>query len=90
MKDELNQFTGKKVVLDTRTSWVYVGMLSEITAGCAVLTEVDVHDGRDTSTTNEVYVMESKSTGVIANRGKVFVNLEYIVSFSLLKDVKSF
>lgn len=80
----------RKVVLDTRSSWVYIGVLEEVTGNCAVLSEVDVHDSRDTSTTKELYVLESTTTGVKSNRDRVYVNLEYVVSFSSLDDVKRF
>jgi hypothetical protein len=90
MKNELEQYLKKKIVLDTRSSWSYIGQLEEVTANCVVLTDVDVHNTKDTLTTGEVYIMESKVTGVKANRNKAFVSLEYVVGFSLLDDVKHF
>ncbi|MCP4215538.1 MAG: hypothetical protein GY765_12870 [bacterium] len=90
MKKELEQFIDQKVVLDTRSAWVYIGLLEEVTASCAVVSEVDVHYSKDTSTSKELYVLESKSTGIKVNRKRVYVNLDYIVSFSLMNDVKQF
>jgi len=90
MKEELNAFIEKKIVLDTRTSWIYIGTLKRITPKCIVLADADVHNNADSPTTKEVYVMESKGAGVIPNRDEVYVNLDYIVSFSLLDSVKRF
>ncbi len=90
MKNDLKQFIKQKIVLDTRSSWVYMGMLEEVTGECAVLSEVDVHFNRDTSTSKEIYVLESLTTGIKANRNRVYVNLDYVVSFSLMDDVKQF
>jgi small nuclear ribonucleoprotein (snRNP)-like protein len=90
MQEELQQFLKKKILLDTRSSWVYIGTLEAITSHCAVLAEVDVHDSRDSHTTKEVYALESKVTGIKANRQKVYVNLEYVISFSALDDVIRF
>lgn len=90
MKQALEHFAGKQVVVDTRSSFVYIGTLDKITGGCAVLSNVDVHDGTDSSSSKELYIFESRTTGVRSNRESVFINLEYIVSFSPLEDVKQF
>ena len=90
MKQDLEQFLKKKIVLDTRSSWVYIGVLEKVTDNCAVLSEVDVHDNNATSSSKEVYVLESKITGIKSNREQVYVNLDYVVSFSPLEDVKHF
>lgn len=90
MKSELEQFLKKKIVLDTRSSWVYIGVLEEVTGHTVVLSEVDAHNNNETLTTQEVYVMESKITGVKANRDRTFINLDYVVGFSLLDEIKHF
>ncbi|MCP5052671.1 MAG: hypothetical protein GY940_36220 [bacterium] len=90
MKEELKRFLNQRVILDTRSSWLYIGVLEEVTDRCVVLSEVDVHDSRETATSNELYVMESKTTGVKSNRNRVYVNLDMVVSFSALEDVKHF
>ncbi|MCP4723212.1 MAG: hypothetical protein GY860_27480, partial [Desulfobacteraceae bacterium] len=51
---------------------------------------VDAHDNTDTSTSKELYVFESKTTGIKSNRQQVHINLDHVVSFSLLEDVKEF
>jgi hypothetical protein len=90
MKENLEKYLKQKVVLDTRSSWVYIGVLETVTGNCAVLSDVDVHDTKDSRTSKEYYVLESKTTGVKSNRNSVYVNLDYVVSFSALDDVKQF
>ena len=90
MKQMLEKFLKKKIVFDTRSSWVYIGRLEKVVGGCAVLSEVDVYDSTQTSTTKERYVMESNLSGVKANRERAYINIDYVVSFSLLEDVKKF
>ncbi|MCP4151435.1 MAG: hypothetical protein GY757_27065 [bacterium] len=90
MKKDLEKYLKQKVVLDTRSAWVYIGILEEVTESSAVLLEVDAHNNKDTLTSREVYVLESLATGIKANRKKVYVNLQYVVSFSPLEEVKQF
>ena len=90
MKEDLEQYLKQKIVLDTRSSWIYIGVLEAVTGNSAVLSEVDVHDSGATSTSKELYVLESKTTGIKANRNLVYVNLDYVVSFSSLDDVIQF
>lgn len=90
MKQDLEFFLKKKIVIDTNSSFLYIGVLEEVTGNSAVLSEVDVHDSKDTGTSKELYVLESKITGVKSNRRLAYINLDYIVSFSPLDDVKQF
>ena len=90
MKNELEKYLKQQIVLDTRSSWIYAGVLEDVTQHCAVLSGVDVHDNKDTATTKELYVLQSKTTGIKANRQLVYVNLDYVVSFSRLEDVIKF
>jgi hypothetical protein len=90
MKEDLEQYLKQKIVLDTRSSWIYIGVLEAVTDNSVVLSEVDIHDSKATSTSKELYVLESKTTGIKANRNLVYVNLDYVVSFSSLDDVIQF
>lgn len=90
MKEALKKYLKKKIVIDTRSSWIYIGLLEKITENCIVLSEVDVHDNRDTATSKERYVLASKKTGIKSNRDRVYINLDYMISFSSLDDVKHF
>jgi small nuclear ribonucleoprotein (snRNP)-like protein len=90
MKQALKKYLKKKIVIDTRSTWVYIGILDEILDNCIVLSEADVHDSNAVQTTKEFYVLESKKTGIKSNRHKVYINMEFIVSFSSLDEVKHF
>jgi ferredoxin-fold anticodon binding domain-containing protein len=90
MKEELKKFIGQTVVLDTRSSWVYVGVIEKVTEETVVLKRVDVHDVKDAGANKELYIHETRSSGIKENREMVYINLDYLVSFSMLKDVKKF
>ena len=90
MRETLKKFLKKKIVVDTRSSWIYIGTLESIGKNSIELSDVDVHDSKDTPTTKEIYLLDSKKTGIKSNRDRTFVSLDYIISFSPLKDVKSF
>ncbi len=90
MKNDLKEYLNEKIVVDTNSSWIYIGVLEKVTNNCIVLLNVDAHDNIDTSTSKELYVFESKTTGIKSNRKCVHVNLDHIVSFTLLDDVKEF
>jgi len=78
---------GREVVLDVVAPYVYVGRLTGMDARYLVLEQADVHDLRDTNTNREVYVLDSRRYGVRANRARVLVRREEVVSLSLLEDV---
>jgi len=90
MKETLRNLVKQQVVVDTRSPWVYIGTLAEVQADCLLLTNVDVHDSGETSTPKERYVLDSSKSGIKANRHSVYINLEYVVSVSLLTEVIKF
>jgi len=86
----LKDLLGKEVVVDTDTSYVYIGVLCEVTDDCLVMERVDVHDGNDLEMSKEKYILESRMYGVKENRKKVYIVRRRVVSFSLLEDVLKF
>jgi len=90
MKETLHALLNKEVVVDTRSPWVYIGKLAAVQADSLLLHDVDVHDSGETTTPKERYVLDSSASGIKANRRSVYVNLEYVVSVSLLADVIKF
>jgi hypothetical protein len=90
MKETFKKYLKKKIVVDTRSSWIYIGILKKVNDDSLVLTEVDVHDNTEVHSSKERYILSSKKTGIKSNRDQVFINLDYVVSFSLLDDVKYF
>lgn len=82
----MEDLTGRQVVVDVESPFVYVGRLHEVRK-TLVLKQADVHDLRDSTTTREVYVRDSRVHGIQANRKLVYVRLDKVVSVSLLEDV---
>jgi hypothetical protein len=84
---EFDRLIGRVVVIDVVSPYVYLGKLTASDAGYIVLEQADVHDLRDTTTTRELYVIDSRRLGVRANRERVLVRIAEIVSVSALDDV---
>ena len=81
------QLVGREVVVDVASEYVYLGRLTGHGAKFLVLEQADVHDLRDTTTTRELYVVDSKRFGIRPNREKVLVRIGEIVSISAFDDV---
>jgi small nuclear ribonucleoprotein (snRNP)-like protein len=90
MEKALIKHIDENVVVDTNSTLIYIGTLKKVDERWIALTDVDVHDSNETATSKELYVMESRATGVKANRGLVYINMSFIVSFSPLEDVKHY
>jgi hypothetical protein len=86
-KDELADYVGKNVVLDTRGELLYIGRLEKVSEWFFELAEADVHDLMATRTSKELYVMEAAKYGVKKNRKSVVVRKVEVVSISRLDDV---
>ena len=78
---------GREIVIDVVSPFVYLGKLVAYDAKYVVLEQADVHDLRDTATTRELYVIDSRRLGIRANRERVLVRVGEIVSVSALDDV---
>ncbi len=85
----LEKLIGREIVVDVVAPYIYLGTLSGSDHRYLTLQEADVHDLRDTTTTRELYVLDSKRHGISANRKQVLVNREQVVSLSALDDVVS-
>jgi hypothetical protein len=81
------QLIGREVVVDVTSPYVYLGTLAGAGDKYLVLEHADAHDLRDTNTTRELYVVDSKRLGIRKNRERVLVRIEEIVSISALEDV---
>ncbi|MDY0297542.1 MAG: hypothetical protein RB296_09515 [Acidobacteriota bacterium] len=90
MKTLLEAHVGQLAVLDTDSNWIYIGRLEAVSDDAVRLADADVHHRHDSPTTAERYIMDTRTTGVHANRKTVYVNLQSIVSFSPLDEVIKF
>jgi small nuclear ribonucleoprotein (snRNP)-like protein len=84
----IRDLIGETVVLDMHAPYVYIGTLAGTDGQYLVLEEADVHDLRDSSTTRELYVLDSKRHGIGVNRARVYVERNQVVSLSKLSDVR--
>lgn len=78
---------GKVVVVDTDSRFVYLGTLSRVETEFLVMTDVDAHDRRESPSTKEQYIMDTKKFGVKANRKEVSVRKSMVISVSKLDDI---
>ena len=83
----MDELLNEIVVLDVDAPFVYVGTLAAVTDKTITLEAADAHDLRDSHTTRERYVLDSKIHGIRANRKRVLVQKTQIVSISRLADV---
>jgi hypothetical protein len=83
----LEELIGDRVVIDLRSPYVCLGTLLRIDEQYLELKNADLHDLRDTETTRELYVVDSRSTGIKRNRRRVLVVRNEIVAIARLDDV---
>ena len=89
-KEEISHLIGEKVVLDTATSFMYVGELKEWRENFVVLENVDVHDTSQGQSNKELYALEARRYGIQNNRREVTVRKAIVVSISRMDDVIMF
>jgi hypothetical protein len=87
VSDELEGLLGRNVVLDTAASVVYLGKLVSCGPAGFWLEEADVHNTDDGHAPREQYILESVRQGIRANRLRVFVLRQTVISVSALDDV---
>jgi hypothetical protein len=83
----LQEFVGQVVVVDLRSEFVCLGTLRQVDEHYLELRNADVHDLRDTQTSRENYIAESRFSGIKRNRKRVLVVRRDVVAVSLLEDV---
>lgn len=87
MSDLCRQLQGREIVLDVNGMYVYLGTLTDWDEKYLTLEPADVHDLRDTATSRERYILDSRLHGIRTNRQRVHVRWSEIVSLSALEDV---
>lgn len=80
-------FLNKKVVVDAKGPFVFLGTLKKIHPNWIELKKVDVHDIHDTSSTKENYIRKSRKTGFFPNRNSCRIDRDQIISISLFSDI---
>jgi small nuclear ribonucleoprotein (snRNP)-like protein len=83
----LEEFVGQKVVVDLQSPYVCIGTLKQFDNHYLELRNADLHDLRDTDTTRELYVADSRLTGIKRNRKRLLLVRTEVVAVALLDDV---
>lgn len=83
----LKEMIGQKIVVDMRSEFVCLGTLVRFDEHFLELRNADLHDLRDTDTTRENYVAESRLTGINRNRKRVLLLRAEMVAIARLEDV---
>jgi hypothetical protein len=78
---------GENVVVDLRNGFLCLGRLVESNAVYLALADADFHDLNDTKTSRENYVVDSKRTGIKANRKRVLIMVAEVVAITRFDDV---
>lgn len=81
------EFLNQVVVIDAVSQFVFAGTLVGGDHRYLILADADVHDLRDSKTNRDEYVVALRRYGIRANRNRVLVSRDQIVSLSLLNDV---
>ncbi|HEX3314476.1 MAG TPA: hypothetical protein VHR72_06255 [Gemmataceae bacterium] len=81
------ELVGLEVVIDLRNGFVCLGTLSAADARFLELVEADFHDLSDTQTSRENYIVDSKRTGIKANRKRVLLVLNEVIAVTRFGDV---
>jgi hypothetical protein len=83
----LEEFLEQKVVIDLRSPFVCLGILTGIDELHLELRDADLHDLRDTRTSRENYVAAAKATGIKHNRKYLLIVRSDVAAIARLKDV---
>ncbi len=83
----LEELIDQVVVIDLQGPFVCLGTLKRFDDWFLELTDVDLHDLRDTATSRENYVAASLATGIKRNRRKLLLSRAEVVAISRLPDV---
>ena len=83
----LHELVGERVVVDMRSEFVCLGTITRVDDYFVEIKNADLHDLRDTDTTRENYIVESKTTGIKRNRKRVLVLRSDMVAIARLDDV---
>ena len=83
----LDDLVGQRVVVDLKERFVCLGQLLRYDEHFLELRNADLHDLRDTDTTRELYVVESRATGIKRNRKRLLLVRSDVVALTRLDDI---
>ncbi|MCM8804522.1 MAG: hypothetical protein NC833_04655 [Candidatus Omnitrophica bacterium] len=83
----MDRFKNKNIVIDTSTTWIYIGELVKEDNNYYYLQNVDAFDISETSLSKQEYLMMVKRDGIVPNRKNVKVLKSKVVAITLLEDI---
>lgn len=86
-RQTLSELIDAEVVVDTATSYVYIGRLVACNSSFATLADADVRDSSEGQASKDHYAFEASRYGYRRLRKRVLIRMEHIISISRLGDV---
>jgi hypothetical protein len=83
----LGAYIGQLVVIDLDQSYLAIGRLVRAEDTHLSLADADLHDHQEANCSREVYLLESRTLGVRANRTRVDIPRHRMLAISRLEDV---
>jgi hypothetical protein len=83
----LGAFIGQLVVVDLDQSYLVIGRLVRAERTHLSLADADLHDHQEANCSKEVYLLESRTLGVRANRSRVDIPRHRMLAISRLEDI---
>ncbi|MCB9854425.1 MAG: hypothetical protein H6818_01975 [Phycisphaerales bacterium] len=83
----IQSFLGKNVVFDTAGPVTYLGTLASVESDGFILENADIRDRHEGHVSKEKYICDAKAHGIQANRARIFVFRDAVISVSSLDDV---
>jgi hypothetical protein len=83
----MKEFRNKDVIIDTSTTWIYIGKFIEEDENYYYLKDVDAFDISEVSLSKHEYLMMIKKDGLNPNRKNVKVLKSKVVAITLLEDI---
>jgi len=80
-------YLNKKIVVDTSTSWIYIGTFISEDEKYLILEKADAYDISETTLSKQEYLLRVKQDGIVANREKVKILKDKIVAITILEDI---
>ena len=83
----LEGYLGKVVVIDTKSSYVFIGRFAGVQGEYFVLEEADAHDCSQGRANKDLYIVDARRYGFHPNRERVVVKICETVSMSEIGEV---
>ena len=83
----MKDFKNENVIIDTSTTWIYIGKLIGEDENYYYLENVDAFDISEISLSKHEYLMMIKKDGISPNRKNVKVLKSKVVAITLLEDI---